>query len=123
MPRGDSTGPMGGGSMTGRAAGFCAGYNTPGYANSLPGRGFGMGYGRGFGFGRGFRGGGFGGRNRFYATSVPGGSWFGDFSAPYQNIDPETEKKALKNQASALENELKFIKTRLDEIETGKKTK
>ena len=123
MPRGDATGPMGLGPMTGRAAGFCAGYNMPGYANPLPGRGFGMGYGRGFGFGRGFRGGGFGWRNRFYATGVPGWAWFSGFPAAYENIDPETEKQALKNHADALENDLKSIKARLDEIEAGKKTK
>ena len=51
MPGGDRTGPMGAGAMTGRGAGFCAGYNTPGYMNP--------GAGRGAGFGRG--GGGFGG--------------------------------------------------------------
>lgn len=40
MPWGDRTGPMGYGPMTGRAAGYCAGYPTPGYANPIPGRGF-----------------------------------------------------------------------------------
>ena len=68
MPRGDGTGPNGMGPMTGRAAGFCAGYNVPGYMNSVAGRGFGMGFGRG----RGFGGGGRGFRNRFYATGQPG---------------------------------------------------
>jgi hypothetical protein len=41
MPRGDGTGPMGMGPMTGRAAGFCAGYPTPGFMNDYyggPGR-------------------------------------------------------------------------------------
>jgi hypothetical protein len=111
--------------MTGRAAGYCAGYNVPGYANPVGGRGFGMGYGRGFGFwGRGGgRGGGFGWRNRFFATGVPGWAWFGGYGGAYQNVDPETEKQALKNQADFLETELKSIKTRLDEIETGKKPK
>ncbi len=36
MPWGDETGPMGQGPMTGRGAGYCAGYNTPGYANPMP---------------------------------------------------------------------------------------
>ncbi|MBN1780235.1 DUF5320 domain-containing protein, partial [bacterium] len=51
MPRGDRTGPAGMGPMTGRAAGFCSGYQVPGFMN----RGFGRGLGRGFGgpFGRG----------------------------------------------------------------------
>ena len=50
MPRGDGTGPMGMGPMTGRAAGYCAGYGAPGFMNPIPGRGF---AGRGIGFGRG----------------------------------------------------------------------
>ncbi|MBW2038175.1 MAG: DUF5320 domain-containing protein [Deltaproteobacteria bacterium] len=66
MPWGDGTGPAGFGPMTGRAAGYCAGYPVPGYANPyVPrwggrgrgwwGRGF-RGRGRGFwGWGRGFR--------------------------------------------------------------------
>lgn len=39
MPWGDRTGPSGYGPMTGRAAGLCAGYQTPGYANPIPGKG------------------------------------------------------------------------------------
>lgn len=62
MPFGDRTGPMGLGPMTGRAAGFCAGFGAPGFANAGPGDpyyayGYGRGYGRGIGrraFGRGF---------------------------------------------------------------------
>jgi len=50
MPRGDGTGPGGMGSMTGRAAGYCAGYPAPGYMNPVGGRGyFGMGRGGGRG--------------------------------------------------------------------------
>ena len=54
MPRGDKTGPLGAGPMTGRAAGYCAGYAVPGYMN--PRRGYGRGFGRGWGrgFGRGW---------------------------------------------------------------------
>jgi len=57
MPRGDGTGPMGMGPMTGRGAGFCAGFAVPGYANPI-------GYGFGFERGRGFR-------RMFYATGLP----------------------------------------------------
>ncbi|MFW6110773.1 MAG: DUF5320 domain-containing protein [Thermoproteota archaeon] len=64
MPRGDRTGPLGRGPMTGRAAGYCTGYPVPGYMNPVPrlGRGYGRGLGRGFGrgYGRGF------GRGRVY---------------------------------------------------------
>jgi len=43
MPAGDGTGPMGLGPMTGRAAGYCAGYGVPGYLNPFPGRpGYGL---------------------------------------------------------------------------------
>ncbi len=38
MPFGDRTGPAGLGPMTGRAAGFCAGYPMPGYMNPAIGR-------------------------------------------------------------------------------------
>ena len=65
MPAGNGTGPDGMGPMTGRALGYCAGYDRPGYMNDGFGRGGGRGFGRGFGrgggrgFGRGFgRGGG-----------------------------------------------------------------
>jgi len=36
MPGGDRTGPTGMGPMTGRTAGYCAGYPLPGYMNPLP---------------------------------------------------------------------------------------
>jgi hypothetical protein len=54
MPRGDKTGPMGAGPMTGRGAGYCAGYAVPGYMNPTGGYGR-RGRGRGRGWGRGFR--------------------------------------------------------------------
>jgi len=126
MPRGDRTGPMGLGAMSGRAAGYCAGYGMPGYANPVPGRGFGMGFGRGRGAGgRGFGGGGRGWRHMFFATGLPGWARCAGYAAPYgsfgpsQPPDPETEKQALKDQADALQSELDFIKKRLSEIETG----
>ena len=55
MPFGDGTGPLGLGPMTGRGAGFCAGFARPGFANPIPGRWFGVGFGAplGFRFGRG----------------------------------------------------------------------
>ncbi len=124
MPRGDKTGPIGMGAMSGRAAGYCAGFGMPGYANPALGRGFGMGFGRGRGFG-GRGGGGRGWRHMFYATGLPGWARFGGYAAPYgypapdQKPDPEMEKQALNDQAEALQSELDFIKKRLGEIETG----
>ena len=38
MPLGDRTGPAGMGPMTGRAAGYCAGFPMPGYMNPAVGR-------------------------------------------------------------------------------------
>jgi hypothetical protein len=35
MPSGDRTGPMGQGPRTGRARGFCSGFDTPGYEDGL----------------------------------------------------------------------------------------
>ena len=111
--------------MTGRAAGYCAGFGAPGYANPVPGRGLGMGFGRGRGaWGRGFGGGGRGWRNMFYATGLPGWMRFGGYTAPYgyptlyQKPDSEMEKQALKDQAEALQSELNLIRKRLGEMES-----
>jgi len=117
MPRGDGTGPAGMGPMTGRAAGFCAGNNVPGYANWGVGRGFGGGMGRGRG--RGFR-------HWFNITGLPGWARFGSFNPyrsypiPYQKPDPEVERQSLQNQAEYLEAELNEVKKRLDALETSK---
>ena len=40
MPRGNGTGPAGMGPMTGRGAGYCAGFRIPGVLNSSPKQGF-----------------------------------------------------------------------------------
>jgi hypothetical protein len=117
MPAGDRTGPRGMGPRSGRAAGYCAGFEMPGYANPGPGRGFGMGFGRGPGFvGRG--GGGRGWRNMFYTTGRPGWMRFGRYAATYREPDTNLEKEALKNEAEVLQSELDSIKKRLDEIES-----
>ena len=39
MPGGDRTGPNGMGPMTGRGAGFCGGWNRPGWSNRFGGWG------------------------------------------------------------------------------------
>ena len=123
MPRGDGTGPMGAGPMTGRAAGYCAGYSVPGYAN--PTAGFG-GYGRGFGQGRGRR-------NWFQATGMPGWqraqigmpAWGGYGVYPNQvtQINPEQEAQMLKSQVGLLQNEINAINKRLEELDSLSKAK
>ena len=121
MPWGDGTGPGGAGPMTGRAAGYCAGYSVPGYQNPVPGRGFG---GRGGG-----RGGGFGWRNRYYATGVPGwaafgrtGGWSGAPYAPVAGqLSGADERDLLQRQASNMESALEDLRRRIGEIEAESK--
>src|SRR6056297_888783 len=85
MPRGDRTGPNGMGPMTGRAFGFCAGNNAPGYASAPgPGRGMAWGGGRGYaGFGRGM-------------------AW----NRPEAPAAPENRKAVLEDEMSALEERM-----------------
>ena len=81
MPRGDGTGPMGMGSMTGRAAGYCAGFPSPGFMNPIGGR---LGLGRGGG--RGFRAYPRYGLGRFPGLSYPsyyGSPAFAGYGMPY----------------------------------------
>lgn len=119
MPGGDRTGPAGAGPMSGRQAGYCAGYDAPGYANVWPG-GWGRGFGwRGGGFGRrgGWFGGGRGWRHRFYATGVPGWAAYGP---PYPVPPPPTREQeidGLKAHAEYLQEELRRINERIDELE------
>lgn len=119
MPRGDGTGPMGMGPRTGRAAGFCAGFDVPGYANPASGGGLEMGFGRGRGFWGCGRGHGRGWRNWFHATGLPGWIRFGGGTSPYQQSAPDVEKEALRQQAQALEAELSQIRQRLSDLEAG----
>ncbi len=102
MPKGDRTGPDGLGPMTGRGAGFCAGYPVPGYINSAAGRGS-------FGSGRG--GGGRGWRRCYYATGFPG--WLRGASGKEPSGEPET----LKRERDFLKQGLKEIDEKLKELE------
>jgi len=126
MPRGDGTGPAGMGPMTGRAAGFCAGYSAPGYMNPGGGRGYygGGGWGRGRGY-----------RNWYHATGLPGWSraaqglpaW-GGYGYPYAAppappMAPQQEIEMLKAEAQGLERTLKEIKKRMEELEKTKSEK
>ncbi len=102
---------MGAGPMSGRAAGYCAGFTTPGNANVMPGCGRGMGFGRGAGRGGG-GGGGRGWRNMFHATGLPGWQRAG-VVAP----TPAQEQRALHAQADALAQQLAALKQRLNDLE------
>jgi hypothetical protein len=94
---------MGMGPMTGRAAGFCAGFNMPGYMNQIPGGGF----GRGFGW-----------RNRYYATGMTG--WQRAAGAVPQ-MSREQEIEVLKNQANSLQDALNAVRKQLQELEADSK--
>lgn len=130
MPGGDRTGPMGAGPMTGRAAGYCAGFPVPGFMNpGFGGAWFGRRwYGRGRG-GGGFGGGGRGRRNWFYATGLTGWQratmgWpaWGASYGPVPPVSPappataENEAELLRRQAEYLAGALEQIRKRLDQL-------
>jgi len=99
MPRGDGTGPLGLGPMTGRAAGFCAGFPVPGFLNPVPG----LGWGRGWAW-------------RRWAWARPWGfplayPWGFGYAPVYD------EKEALKAWSGALRRQLEAIEKRLAELE------
>lgn len=124
MPGGDGTGPAGMGPMTGRAAGYCAGYPVPGFMNPIPGRTY---WGRG-------RGGGRGRRNWYHATGMPGWAraagglpawgqpaWGAvppavPYGAPYAPSAKE-QAQMLSQQAEALEQQLEDIRASIAELE------
>ena len=119
MPGGDRTGPGGYGPRTGRGLGYCSEYSSPGFTRGAPrGGGFDRGWGRGFGRGFWRRGKGFW-RGDYYSDSYYG-------PAPYQrNIDPNTskeeEKSYLADMVKDLEENLKAIKERIQELSKEKK--
>ena len=95
MPYGDRTGPEGKGPRTGRAMGFCAGYDRPG---SCTGGGRGMGRGRGFGFGRG----------RFMQPAQPAQPV--ELSKAEEAKILEAQKAGIKQELSSIEKRLKALK-------------
>ena len=121
MPAGDRTGPLGLGPMTGRGAGYCAGYGVPGYMNPWGGRGY---YGRGW-YGGWGRGGGRGWRHWYYATGLPGWARAGAYPAwgvtayPYYpgELSRDQEIELLKQHSQVLERDLENVRKRLSELE------
>ena len=100
MPCGDGTGPFGLGPKTGRRAGFCAGYNTPGYANPVVGFG----------------------RRWFWRRRA----WQPQSHVPVQSSEtpvqysPKEELEELKAEKEALERDLKAVEQRIKELEEQK---
>lgn len=109
MPRGDRSGPMGLGSMTGRGAGFCTGNTVPGCMNAIPGNGggFGRGLGRGYGRGRG-------GRQGWAFQGAP-------FAAQPVSVPQVDELTALKRQVKSYNEALQSINGRIAELESEQK--
>jgi len=122
MPGGDRSGPLGYGPRTGRAAGYCAGYDVPGYANPI---GFRGGFGRGGGWGGGAWGrGGRGWRNRYWATGLtgwqrasPGYPVMGAAEPFDRPPTREEELTMLREQSKQLERDLAEMRTRMQELE------
>ena len=126
MPGGDQTGPLGQGPMTGRGLGYCAGYNTPGYANPRPRRFFGRGFGRDFGWRRWD----FAPIERVIPVqNIP------VYPAPTQPVYPtqpqqptkeqeitmlEDDAKAVEAEQKALNQEFEAIKKRIEELKKEK---
>lgn len=123
MPRGDRTGPWGAGPMTGRAAGYCAGYSVPGFMNPIGGYGRRWGRGRGRGFGRGL-GRGFGRGWYVYPPPAVGQPAYPQAYPPVaQPQSPKQEVAALENYQKALEaekadleQEMGGVKARIEEL-------
>jgi len=108
MPGGDGTGPMGQGSMTGRGAGYCVGYNVPGcynvpgYMNNMP-AGLGRGRGRGFAFRRNVRP----IRPMYHGFYYP--------TADYP-LSKEQEADVLENEIKILEREHELLKDEMENL-------
>ena len=102
MPGGDGTGPTGFGPMSGRAAGYCAGFAGPGYMNA----------GRGGFWGRG---GGFRGRGRGFGRGF--GYGYGVFPTYAPTQTPEQELDGLKQQAEMLQDGLNQINNRIEQLQ------
>lgn len=112
MPRGDRTGPLGEGPMTGRQLGYGAGYDSPGYT-----KGPGMGIGRGF-FGRG--------RNLFGRGRGQGFFWTRRDVAPEEIREIPSRNDELSNikaEVQSIKSSLSSILERLKLIEPGKEDK
>ena len=110
MPRGDGTGPMGMGPMTGRRMGYCAGYAVPGFANpGVAGAGLGMAWGRGGGIGLGLA------RRRGRAGAF--GAYPGFVPAAPMAAQAD-EATVLKDQLSFLQQQVEAVTKRLAELES-----
>lgn len=110
MPRGDRTGPLGEGPLTGRRMGYCAGNEHPGfyYRSEGWGRGLRVRFRGGAGFGRGFGPGYRGGFGPGFRHGY--GDYYYDRPADVsEKTMIENDIRILKDQLSALEDQLTKI--------------
>jgi len=122
MPGGDRTGPRGLGTRTGRALGYCAGYDVPGSTYG-PGFGYGRGGGRGMawgsGRGRGY-GRGWGYREPIYPPIMPPTQIYPS-RVPLEPMDRlamlKQEKSYLESEVKGIGNALEDISKRIEELE------
>jgi len=99
--------------MTGRAAGYCAGYPVPGFMNPYGGRGLGRAWGRGGGLGMGMawrRGWG-----RGFAAPYQAGAYVAP--APFAPPTRAQELEMLRSQADWLKEQLEAVTARIGELE------
>ena len=113
MPRGDRMGPEGMGPGTGRGAGFCNGFDRPGFMNPSPG------YGAGNGFRRGFhrerfvhQGMGFG-RRIHYRRPYADAYVYGD---PGDDLDYGVGKEFLEKEIIQLKKHLEALEKQLSNV-------
>jgi Family of unknown function (DUF5320) len=120
MPFGNRIGPDELGPMTGRGAGYCAGYGMPGYMNPVGDLGA---WGSGLGFGRGR---GRGHRNMYWATGLTGWQRAAmgypaayPHAAPAPSVQPtaEQELSALRGQLKAMQEGINQVQARISELE------
>lgn len=106
--------------MTGKSAGYGAGYGMPGYLNPLPARGF-------CGWARGWFDGGRGWRYCYWATGLPG--WLrakmgflvrgGIFPVPpfAPELSSQQEAEILRQQVKALHEEIAVLNEQISILE------
>ena len=104
MPGGDRTGPRGEGPMTGRAQGFCAGHDAPGYLNS------------GWPWGQGFPG---QARRRWRFRGGAGSRLRGGFYGPYrESFMGVSERTMIENQIRILKDQVSHLEDQLDRLKS-----
>ena len=113
MPYGDRTGPRGQGAMTGRASGFCTGFQKPRKMNCYQGRG-----GRGLAYGGFGRGCGYSGPGRDRVPSYRGMGFRNVQDPP--DYPAHDEMNILKNQADVLKRQLENIEGRIQLLEKAR---